>query len=241
MTPLVAIKFCGMTRPQDVRAARDVGVDYVGCVFAGGPRQRTAAQAIQLWAALDGGARPRRVGVFAEADSGLLLNVAAAAVLDVVQLVVSAEATTALDLIGRAKERLGLEVWAVLRCRGMELPAVTAALWERADALVLDTHVDGVLGGTGVALPWSALAPQIEGLRRGSVSRGRLVLAGGLTADNVARAIELLRPDIVDVSSGIERSPGIKDHGRMRAFADAVGRADAAVRSSPSRSYPASP
>lgn len=115
----------------------------------------------------------------------------------------------------------GLRVWPVLRVAGFELPHEAWALSEHANALVLDALVHGQLGGTGVALNWQALGESVERWRN-EFPRVQLVLAGGLHADNVALAIQLLAPDVVDVSSGVEIAPGIKDPERMRAFADAV-------------------
>ena len=108
-------------------------------------------------------------------------------------------------------------VWAVVRVTDA-LPAGVDELFESADALLIDARVTGSLGGSGVAVDWAALRSQLAS-RRGN---GRLVLAGGLTPDNVARAVATLRPEVVDVSSGVESAPGIKDHARMRAFAAAV-------------------
>ncbi|MGA9836570.1 MAG: phosphoribosylanthranilate isomerase, partial [Gemmatimonadaceae bacterium] len=117
------------------------------------------------------------------------------------------------------------EVWAVLRVAGAELPAHAAELFRAADAVLLDAKVDGALGGTGVALAWDEIAGAVAELRgRGA----RLVLAGGLRPENVASAVRALLPDVVDVSSGIESTVGIKDAGRMRAFRDAVRSAGAA-------------
>jgi phosphoribosylanthranilate isomerase len=110
-------------------------------------------------------------------------------------------------------------VWAVQRIRGSDVPGRAVELFAVADAVVLDAHVLGELGGTGVALPWKDLRDRVHSLRAG---RARLVLAGGLRAENVAAAIDLLQPDVVDVSSGIEADVGVKDYGRMRAFRDAV-------------------
>jgi phosphoribosylanthranilate isomerase len=85
--------------------------------------------------------------------------------------------------------------------------------------VVLDAHVEGVLGGTGRTLDWQGVAAATADLRgRGAM----LVLAGGLRAQNVGAAIRMLAPDVVDVSSGVEQAPGIKDHQQMHAFADAV-------------------
>jgi phosphoribosylanthranilate isomerase len=76
------------------------------------------------------------------------------------------------------------------------------------------------MGGTGVALPWQELADRLEAVRS-----TRLILAGGLRPENVARAISLVAPDVVDVSSGVEIEVGIKDHDKMRAFRDAASQA----------------
>jgi phosphoribosylanthranilate isomerase len=74
------------------------------------------------------------------------------------------------------------------------------------------------LGGTGVTLPWAAIASALKIARHAGI----IVLAGGLTAANVTEAIDALEPSVVDVSSGVESSPGIKDHQKMRAFAEAA-------------------
>jgi phosphoribosylanthranilate isomerase len=84
--------------------------------------------------------------------------------------------------------------------------------------VLLDPRVDGALGGTGATLDWDALADAVAAVR-GAVP---LVLAGGLTPENVARAVSTLAPDVVDVSSGVESAPGVKDPARMAAFVAAV-------------------
>jgi phosphoribosylanthranilate isomerase len=91
-------------------------------------------------------------------------------------------------------------------------------LFDAGDAVVLDAKVSGVLGGSGVAFDWTAVATQIDVMR----TRAPLVLAGGLTPSNISVALAAMRPDVVDVSSGVESAPGIKDHHAMRAFAAAV-------------------
>ncbi|HEY0779269.1 MAG TPA: hypothetical protein VGD56_14985, partial [Gemmatirosa sp.] len=142
-------------------------------------------------------------------------NLAHAAALDVVQL--HADPDTA--AVAAVRRHWTGEVWAVVRVAGTDVPAHTASLFDVADAVVLDARVDGgPLGGTGVALPWAALADALAPLR----GRTPLVLAGGLRPENVAAAVAALAPDVVDVSSGVERAPGVKDHTRMAAFATAA-------------------
>jgi phosphoribosylanthranilate isomerase len=209
----VEIKFCGMTRAQDAQLAAALGASYVGVIFAGGPRHldpQRAAEVLQ-----DVPAAVKRVGVFDRLDVERGLELADRLELGAIQLHGGCDD----DGITRLRSRFDGEIWAVLRLANGELPPTAAMLFEVADAVVLDAHVPGRLGGTGVTLPWQDLVAAVNPLRG---QRARLVLAGGLHADNVREAIELLRPDVVDVSSGVEAAPGIKDHTRMRAFRDAV-------------------
>jgi phosphoribosylanthranilate isomerase len=229
------IKMCGMTRADDVAQAATVGADYVGCIFASGVRLQTAAQAAQLFAGLGGATTPGRVGVFASSDAVEVGAAAAAVPLDVVQVHVGS-APIAIETLRATLP--SLDIWAVVRCRDGRLPADTVSLWRAAKTVLLDAHVAGMLGGTGVTLPWQALAEDLQGMRAILGPGVRLGLAGGLTPENVGSAIAILRPDIVDVSSGVERAPGIKDHGRMRAFAEAVRTADHAIASPQTRHRP---
>jgi phosphoribosylanthranilate isomerase len=205
------IKFCGLTGSADAREAARLGAAFVGAVFAGGPRRIEPSLARDVLAA---GAPARRVGVFGDRPAHLIAAEAAAAELDVVQLHADPEAET----IEWLRRYFGGEVWAVVRPDASRLPAHASELFATADAVLLDARAPGMLGGTGMTLEWDALADALAGVRRAA----RLVLAGGLTADNVGRAIALIRPDVVDVSSGVESAPGVKDHVRMRAFAAAV-------------------
>ncbi len=142
-------------------------------------------------------------------------NLAHAAGVDVIQL----HADPDVAAVTALRRHWSGDVWAVVRVTGAELPDGTAALFDVADAVVLDARVDGgALGGTGVTLEWAALTAALAGIR----GRVPLVLAGGLRPENVADAVAALAPDIVDVSSGVERAPGLKDHSRMAAFAAAA-------------------
>jgi len=209
------IKFCGMTRPEDASYAAMLGAAYVGVIFADGPRTLTQERAQVIVDGLP--RRVSRVGVFGHQSPADIAQSAERLELDVVQLHGDPDTGAIADIRARWNGR----VWAVQRVAGSELPTSTRDMFDVADAVVLDARVPGQLGGTGVALPWSDLARQLVPMRS---RRARLVLAGGLKPENVADAIASLAPDVVDVSSGVEGAVGIKDHGRMRAFRDAVER-----------------
>lgn len=215
-----AVKFCGLTRAEDAALAAALGATYAGVIFAGGPRLLDAGRARAVLAPLPDGVR--RVGVFGRQSPSQIAADAARAGLDVVQLhAVSDPEEIALVRHEMAAAVVPVEVWAVARVADGVLPARFAELARAADALVVDSLVTGSLGGTGVTTDWPRLADSLELHGRPR----KLVLAGGLDPGNVARAIELLAPDVVDVSSGVERPggrPGHKDPARMRAFAGAV-------------------
>lgn len=207
---MIWVKLCGMTRPEDARAACALGIQAIGLVFhAASPRAVSVPVACRITAE----APPwvERVGVFVNESPGRIAEIAGACGLTLVQL-------------------HGDEPPESLR--GLRLPAVKA-LRVRAEAdlealdtyaaharfLLLDSQVPGKAGGTGERSDW-ALASRAAG-------RHRIVLAGGLTPANVGEAIRMVRPHGVDVSSGIESAPGRKDPERMREFVCAVRRAEA--------------
>jgi phosphoribosylanthranilate isomerase len=205
---LAKVKFCGMTRPGDAALAAEIGARYVGVVFAESPRQVDATSARRILDAA--GDSVKRVGVFGTNDPSAIGSAADEAQLDVVQL--HADPSTAdVDAIRR---RYKGEIWAAIRIAGTHIPPDAELLFQSADAIVLDARSEKRLGGTGQALPWSDLAVDLARDRGSSA----VVLAGGLKPDNVAHAIRTLAPDVVDVSSGIEASTGIKDPWLMREF-----------------------
>lgn len=208
---MAEIKFCGLTRATDARFAGALGASYIGVVFAGGPRVQTPASARAILDACETPAK--RVGVFGSSSPSEIAHIVREAALDIVQL--HGDPTVA-D-IEAVRAECGVKVWAVTRVTDGLEPGVEI-MFSTADAVVLDARVDGVLGGTGVALPWQRIARDVTRARVG----GRLVLAGGLRPGNVAGAMSILSPDVVDVASGVESAPGIKDHARMRAFAAAA-------------------
>lgn len=208
----VDIKFCGLTRRDDANQAVSLGARYVGVIFAGGPRNLTPDAAAEVLR--DVPRTVQRVGVFGEQGEAEIERIAEAAELQVLQL----HGTWNRDLATNLAEVLGADVWPVLRVEGTTLPAWASEAFGTGTGVVVDAHAPGGLGGTGVALPWAQLSLGLKAVR-GSTP---LILAGGLRPENVAVAIGALSPDVVDVSSGVESAPGIKDHDRMRAFRDAV-------------------
>ena len=208
----VEIKFCGLTRAADAEYAASLGAAYVGVVFAESPRRVNPGAATTVLAGVRG--RASAVGVFGAATVETIVTVASEVGLDVVQL--HGDATP--RVIEGVRPKFGGAVWAVVRIADGALPASTAELLTVADAVVLDAKVPGQLGGTGQSFDWGAIAQTLDRRR----ARARLVLAGGLSPENVADAVRIIAPDVVDVSSGVESAPGIKDHARMRAFRDAV-------------------
>jgi len=211
MSVVPAVKVCGLMRPEDARAAAGAGAAYLGVILApGGKRTVTAERANVILGGLDA----RRVGVFVNADEAELRAAGAAAGLHVLQL----HGDEPPELADRMRAA-GYEVWKAVRVRGADDVLAAAARYAgRVDALLLDGYSDAARGGTGTAFPWKEVAA-IRGTLPGGL---RLVAAGGLRPDNVAGAARLLRPDAVDVSSGVEREPGVKDADAVRAFVRAV-------------------
>lgn len=224
----VDIKYCGLTRADDARVAESLGARYLGFVFAPSPRQVSVEQVEALLHALDTrepngedradavprsprGARPLRVGVFADTDTARIVATVARLSLDVIQL----HGVAMSALVRELRSATSVQLWTVVPvdANGPDDAALEAAAL--GDGLLFDTKVDGRLGGTGERFDWERMRGVVAPLR----GARPIILAGGLRPENVARAIAIFAPDVVDVSSGVERAPGIKDPARMRAFA----------------------
>jgi len=204
------VKICGITRLGDARAAVRLGADAIGFVFvpASGRRieletARRIADALPSFVA--------RVGLFLDApreDVEAVLRT----IPDLVPQFHGRETAEYCESFGRG----------YLKAIGIAggLPdRSTLDAYARATGVLLDSHAPGELGGTGHAFDWSTLGEDL----------GKpLILAGGLHAGNVARAIREVTPYAVDVSSGVESAKGIKDEGAMGAFVTAVARGDVA-------------
>jgi len=205
----VRAKICGLTRAQDAAAAVAAGADYLGVVFAGGPRRVTAQAAAEVTRAA--GVVPV-FGVFGEQSVDEILRISRAAALAGAQLHGAYRREDAARL--RAE---GLRVWRVVRLAGPEDLGVLRESAAEADAVLVEPRAPHATGGTGIPLDLT-LAREA----RARLAGGAMVLAGGLTPETVAAAVALVRPDIVDVSSGVERLPGIKDPHKIARFLEAV-------------------
>ncbi len=207
-----AVKICGLKRPEDAAAASAAGARYVGAILAGGPRLVSPSGARSVF---EQGGTAIRVVVVGHEPVDDIVRSAMAAGADIVQLHGDPSPRMVLDL----RERWPGGIWAVLRVPSDAFDAERAtALFTVADGVVLDAFVAGALGGTGKVIDWKALQAPLAAVRSASDASALLVLAGGLTPENVAIGSRLLSPDVVDVSSGVEQSPGIKDHARVRRF-----------------------
>jgi len=195
------VKFCGMTRVEDAVLAASLGVDAIGLVFVpGSPRSVNPSVAAEICRALPPliGA----VGLFMDAPGEFVRSVLAEVPLNWLQFHGS-ETPEYCRAFGRP--------W--IKALPMASPGdVQYHHWSDAPALLLDAHAAGGMGGSGETFDWeSAVLPA-----------NSWILAGGLKPDNIGRALALLAPSAVDVSSGIESAPGIKDATLMRRFMENV-------------------
>ncbi len=201
------VKICGITRPEDALVAAKAGADAIGLVFYDkSPRALDIAQA---WAIVD--VLPpfvTTVGLFVNADADTVEDILVEVPLDLLQF----HGDEPPDFC----ERFGHPYIKAIRMRpGTDLQAL-ARRYGGAQGLLLDTYRPGVPGGTGEAFDWSLAEQPCD---------KPIVLAGGLTPENVAQAIERVRPWAVDVSGGVEKAKGVKDSGKISAFLQAVKQA----------------
>jgi phosphoribosylanthranilate isomerase len=202
------VKFCGITRIEDAREAARLGAWAIGLNhWDGSPRRCDPGTALAISSELR-----RKVEI-----CGVFVN----ATIDEIDAAVEDEQLSMVQLHGdegpsfckEVARRTGAKVIKAIRVRSSaDLQAAEAF---RTDYHLLDAHRPGTPGGTGASFDWELL--------RGHRSQVPMILAGGLTPENVAEAIELTNPVAVDVASGIEAAPGVKDLEVMAAFAAAAG------------------
>ncbi len=204
---MIRVKICGVTRKQDVRAAVNAGASYIGLnFFPKSPRFVTAMQAREL--ALEAPAGVVKAGLFVDPNNEFLDEILALVPLDMIQL----HGQESPDRVRAVKARYGLPIMKVI---GVSEKSDLAKLAEfaAADQFLLDAKPpkdSGLPGGNGVAFDWRIL--------QDFNPEHPWMLAGGLTPQNVAEAIEKTRALQVDVASGVESAPGIKDKDLMESF-----------------------
>ncbi len=199
MVAPVRVKICGLTNLDDALAAVDAGADGLGFILVPGtPRYVTPAAVANIIAGLP--PFVAKVGVFVDEPLEQVQSVLAECGLDLIQLHGRESPEYCAALCPRAIKSF--------RVRNAESLARLAEY--RVAAYLLDTYLPGQAGGTGQVFDW--------GLARQAAAHGRIILAGGLTPQNVGEAVRAVRPYAVDVSSGVEASPGRKDQGKLRAF-----------------------
>jgi phosphoribosylanthranilate isomerase len=200
MTLRPRVKICGITRPADAALAVSLGADALGFIFwAKSPRAIDPGTAREIHVDLP--PLVSRVGVFVNASPAEVADVVRVAGLDVVQLHGDEPVDAYVDVGARIVKVAALE-------RDIDVDDVIA--WPSRVTPLVDAIDRSVRGGTGRVADW-ALAARVAAVRP-------LLLAGGLTAGNVAEAVTTVRPWGLDVSSGVEDAPGIKSPAKLRAF-----------------------
>jgi phosphoribosylanthranilate isomerase len=208
------VKFCGITRLEDAEEAARLGAWAIGLInHQDSPRHCRPERAAEIGAAMK--RRLEVVGVFVNPTLEDLHAAAENESLTMVQL----HGDEGPAFCREAARRTGCKVVKALRVRsGADVQAAEAY---RTDLHLLDAYRPGRPGGTGESFDWDLLT--------GRRSQVPLVLAGGLTPQNVGSAIAIARPFAVDVASGVESAPGVKDHGLMAAFVESARGATQAI------------
>lgn len=201
------VKICGITRIEDAHIAVNAGVDAIGLVFyEKSPRFVSNAQAKKISQIIP--AFVSCVALFKDADEPMIQSVLEQVDIDLIQFHGSETAAFCEQFDRPYIKALGM--------KGPECDAdyllANVAKYQSAKALLLDSHAPGMAGGTGETFDWAAIA---------SIEKP-IVLAGGLTVDNVRQAIAEAQPFAVDVSSGVESAPGIKDKEVVRRFMEQI-------------------
>jgi phosphoribosylanthranilate isomerase len=201
------IKFCGLTSLHDAELAMSAGAWAIGLIFWPGSRRRCSIDAAAE-IAVELRRRVEIAGVFVNATLDEVAATAEAAQLSLLQL----HGDEGPAYCAEAARRTGAKVIKAARVRsGADIQALSAF---HTDFHLLDSYTPGVPGGTGETFAWE--------LARAHRGRTPLILSGGLTPENVGQAISVVHPFAVDVASGVEATPGVKDPAKLAAFAAAV-------------------
>jgi len=200
----VRVKICGITRAEDALVAVENGADAIGLVFyEPSPRAVSVEQAIKIVSQIP--AFISIVGLFVNAEERFVRDVISNVALDLLQFHG--------DEAPEECSSYGLPFMKAIRVKSDTNLVQYAKDYSASRALLLDTYTEGVAGGTGHTFDWGLIPSDLN---------KPVVLAGGLTAENVGSAIQQVRPYAVDVSGGVELSKGIKDAAKIAAFMQQV-------------------
>ncbi|MEW6142025.1 MAG: phosphoribosylanthranilate isomerase [Chloroflexota bacterium] len=199
---MVKVKICGITNTDDAVAAAESGADAIGLIFVLSPRRVTPTQARNIVSHLPPDIL--KIGVFADHGLTEVKDIMAHCRLDFAQLHGSESPDYCTALGNQAIKAFRIKDESILQ----------SIRQYHTCAYLLDSYSPDAAGGTGCTFNWDIAVRAKE--------FGKIILSGGLTPENVAEAIARVQPAAVDVSSGIESSPGKKDHDKLRAFIDAA-------------------
>lgn len=206
----IGVKICGLSTPESLDAAITAGADYVGFVFYGpSPRNLTPQNARDLAAMVP--ADVRKVALVVNAEDALLDVIVTAVGPDFIQ----AHGSESPERLAEIRERYSIPLIKAIKIREPEDFSRVAGYEDVAEIILFDAkapddRVDALPGGNGLAFDWTLL--------RRDITRKPFMLSGGLDADNLARAVATSGATLIDVSSGVESSPGIKDTAKIRHF-----------------------
>lgn len=214
MSMAVGVKICGLSEPAHVRAAADAGADYIGLMFYEPSPRNVSIPVAQALATLARG-RSKIVAVVVNADNDLIDSINAGVKPDFFQ----AHGSETPERVAEITARTGVPVIKALSVKDAGDIHKAAAYAGHAafilfDAKAPETLANALPGGNGVSFDWSLL--------QGDNGQPEFMLSGGLNAGNVAEAIEITGAPMVDVSSGVETSPGVKDAAAIVKFIEAV-------------------
>ncbi len=208
LATLPAVKICGVTRSADARVAESLGASYVGMILSGGFERSVTPE---VAAAITSSLEIKTVAVLVDESVEVATVIAETVGVDVLQL----HGNEPEGVVAELRAAGDWLVWKALRLReAHDLERGLQRYGESVDGLLLEGWHPSSVGGSGVAFAWEDFAAARDGFPEGV----DLIAAGGLTPDNVREAVSLLRPHVVDVSSGVELEVGIKDAGLVQAF-----------------------
>jgi len=214
---MTRVKICGITEESHALAAVEAGADFIGLVFAPSSRRITPAKAYEIASAVKKNSNTTKVvGIFVNAPQSMVNKVADFCGLDWIQLSGDESWEYCRDVIKPIIKAIPVEQQSPEEIYA-KLSAGSKLLSTQRFITLLDSQANGKYGGTGLTFDWE-IAQQVA-------RRFPVIIAGGLNSENVAQAIELVAPWGVDVSSGVEVD-GIKSPAKIRAFIEAVRRAD---------------